>query len=143
MSPRIATFARNNADGIWTPSIDGAPLSDLVAAYEVRAGNEARTGHYSGIPVILLPQGTVHAHFLGASGSSIGTDDDGRTLVLMCECGEAGCWPLTCRIEVSESEIIWRDFRNPQRPALDYSGLGPFVFSRAQYEDALRAAART
>jgi len=121
--------------------VDGTPLCDLIAAYEAKAGQTAMTGRYAGISASLLSPTGILAHFLGGNGSSLGADEDGRTLILMCECGEAGCWPLTCRIEVGEGDVIWRDFRNPQRPSLDYSGFGPFVFKRTEYEDALRAIA--
>lgn len=141
MPLRTATFSRNNVDGTWTLSIDGTPLPNLVAMHKVDTGHTAGTGSYAGISLSLLSPTGILAHFLGGSGTSLGADEDGRTLILMCECGEAGCWPLTCRIEVGEGDVIWRDFRNPQRPSLDYSGFGPFVFKRTEYEDAFRAIA--
>ena len=64
--------------------------------------------------------------------------DNGRSILLVCECGEPGCWPLEARIVVTDESVTWTDFRQPHRPTWDYSQFGPFVFNRAQYESALR-----
>jgi hypothetical protein len=68
--------------------------------------------------------------------------------VLECECGVPGCWPLQVRIELTDHDVVSRDFRQPHR--LDrseadsdqrkwsYDRLGPFQFSRHQYEVQIR-----
>lgn len=65
-------------------------------------------------------------------------------VVLMgCDCGVVGCWPLECRLRVESETIIWERFRQPFRPRWDHSGLGPFVFDRVAYErEVARAAER-
>lgn len=45
------------------------------------------------------------------------------------------------KIDVSENEVVWRDFRRHNRPSVTYADLGPFRFDRQAYEAALRAAA--
>ncbi|MBU8900641.1 hypothetical protein DRW03_35400 [Corallococcus sp. H22C18031201] len=68
-----------------------------------------------------------------------------RISVLTCgDCGEPGCWPLVCRIEVRRDQVVWRDFANPHRGPnsaageWSYEGFGPFVFERQAYEKALQ-----
>jgi len=66
----------------------------------------------------------------------------GRFAVLGCDCGEPGCWPPACRIEVDERSVVWRDFVQPHRsdsglgPVWLPEGLGPFRFSRPPYPSA-------
>ena len=83
-----------------------------------------------------LPPST---HLLG-SPLALYSDGDGRSYVLMCECGEPGCWPLAARVTLSDQTVTWADFRQPHRPQWSYEGLGPFVFERGQYESALAEA---
>lgn len=65
-------------------------------------------------------------------------------VVLMgCDCGVVGCWPLECRLRVEGDAITWEGFRQPFRPGWDHSGFGPFVFDRVAYEgEVARAAER-
>jgi hypothetical protein len=63
--------------------------------------------------------------------------DDGDTVVLGCDCGEWGCWPLVAHITVTQDQVEWSRFRQGHRE-WDLSTLGPFVFARTQYEQALR-----
>lgn len=65
-------------------------------------------------------------------------------VVLMgCDCGVVGCWPLECRLLVESDRITWDRFRQPFRPSWDHSSLGPFVFALEAYEhEVARAAER-
>lgn len=76
-------------------------------------------------------------HFMGSPTAS--WFNDGDTVLIGCECGEWGCWPLTADIVINRSEVTWSHFRQGHRD-WDLSGLGPFVFERAQYEAALLSA---
>jgi len=60
-----------------------------------------------------------------------------RVPLLVCDCGEPGCWPLMATVEVTDHEVVWRDFRQPHREKWDYTALGPFTFDRAEYARAL------
>lgn len=64
-------------------------------------------------------------------------EDDGRSAIMGCQCGYVGCWPLRVRITFFEDTVIWSDFEQPHRPEWKYDRLGPFVFSRKQYEAAV------
>ena len=64
---------------------------------------------------------------------------DGRAAVLGCECGVAECWPLRVRITWRDDTVVWSDFEQPNRP-WSYERLGPFVFAREPYEQAVARA---
>lgn len=80
--------------------------------------------------------------FFGSPSDSELRRPDG--VVLMgCDCGVVGCWPLECRLRVEGDTITWDGFRQPFRPRWDHSALGPFVFDRVAYErEVARAAER-
>jgi hypothetical protein len=108
--------------------IDGRDLVDIVRDAEARwakqDGQPQLAGSYSG----LWPE------LWDALPEQYG---DGSAAVLGCECGEPGCWPLRVRITISETTVTWDAFSQPHRPAWRYEGIGPFVFSRADYDAAL------
>jgi hypothetical protein len=62
----------------------------------------------------------------------------GGIYLLVCTCGEAGCWPLIAAVYQKDDMICWDGFIQPHRRERDYSEFGPFKFSRAQYEDAAK-----
>lgn len=128
--------------------IDGVDLCELVRVFELPFAAEG-AGQYSGVQWYLPNDPAwLSRYYLGKPDY----DWAGRTEILVCECGEPGCWPLTCRIRVTSTRVYWSDFAQPHRsgrrrlrwhPGLwDYTGFGPFVFERAQYEEALLAAQR-
>jgi hypothetical protein len=61
-----------------------------------------------------------------------------ETMLLTCTCGTDECWPLIARVQVTDTVVVWSAFRNVHRDGWDLSTLGPFTFSRADYEQALR-----
>ena len=130
--------------------IDGADLIDLAREVELpfatREGSPDIAGGYAGLKrAAVTPPST---HFLGEPNSRIHEWSD-RIQVLECDgCREPGCWPLFCRIEVTEDRVRWSDFEQPHRSGSgggskwDHRDLGPFEFDRAQYERALAALPR-
>jgi hypothetical protein len=76
-------------------------------------------------------------HFLGEPLELPHGGDEGETMVLACTCGINDCWALLTRVVLTEQTVTWSGFRNNSRD-WDLSGLGPFVFDRSEYEDALR-----
>lgn len=65
-----------------------------------------------------------------------------RCLVLGSSCGIPSRWPLTAQVTVAEDTVTWSHFINGERTigcehVWDYSELGPFVFERGQYTDAV------
>ncbi|VTR76625.1 hypothetical protein [Cellulomonas hominis] len=64
-----------------------------------------------------------------------------RLWLLGCDCGEVGCWPLEADVVLTDHQVTWSGFAQPHRPAWSYAGVGPFVFDRRQYEDAVATSA--
>lgn len=119
--------------------IDGVPLEEHARRAELRSakadGEEELAGAYGGLTplhAVCWPS----RHFLDSP--ALPATDDGDTVLLGCDCGDWGCWPLLARVHLSASTVTWREFRNGHRSAWDLSRLGPFEFERDQYESALR-----
>lgn len=111
------------------PFVDGTSLVDLVDAYETHR-RYAPAGGYAGLSPSsfdLRPEPTT---------------EPARVWLLGCDCGEAGCWPLTASVQVVDDVVVWSDFEQPHRPNWDYDGFGPFRFDRTQYDAAVQAAVR-
>lgn len=121
------------------PAIDSTPLTDLVHAYESGRGyvtDEERA--YGGLVPSQYRFGPAADHYLGLSAPATDSPRAVKTPLLGCTCGEWGCWPLLARITASECGVTWSEFEQPFRPERDYAELGPFVFDRRAYEDALQ-----
>jgi hypothetical protein len=86
-------------------------------------------------------RGRVIEHFLGDPGSHMYCGPREKTVLLGCTCGDAGCWPLMARIEVTATEVRWNDFEQPHRREWSHAGLGPLAFSREHYMRELDEAA--
>jgi hypothetical protein len=134
--------------------IDGTRLLDLVREAELPYALEEqreREAEFAPGPAPLLAgdymclpssYGWPSRHFLGEPEERPWfCRDDGETVLLICTCGDEGCWALTARIEVEETAVRWSGFRNNHRD-WDLSALGRFTFSRPLYEQALRRTAR-
>ncbi|MFC5829625.1 hypothetical protein [Nonomuraea insulae] len=134
--------------------IDGVPLLELVRRAELpyaRQEQLERAEEYAPEQAPLLAGdysyftrsqcGWPSRHYVGEPGEVAYNQDDDETMLLGCTCGVAECWALLAKIEVTGSAVRWSGFRNNVRD-WDLSGLGPFVFSREQYEQALRTTAR-
>jgi hypothetical protein len=112
-------------------------LTTLAERFEGGHGLTDPAGGYGGLIPEFFRYGPLDRYFLGKS--EIFASKPGRIFVLGCECGEVGCWPLTCLVNIADSEIVWQSFEQPHRPTRDYSSFGPFVFALEQYEQALRS----
>ena len=127
--------------------IDGKSLVAKLKAFETpfaqAEGHPNIAGGYSGLPAssYLLPS----RHFFGEQPHP--KTREARVELLGCgDCGEMGCWPILARIDVEKDCVTWSNFQQPHRSGRgksavwDYSHFGPFVFDRAQYEEALQKA---
>jgi len=124
--------------------IDEQNLIDLIHAHELpfatKEGSPGIAGSYQGLPakVVFLPS----RHLLGEP-LPLYSDDAGKTQLLECDCGEAGCWLLLARVTVSTDRVIWDEFEQPHRGPTSrashwrYGNLPPFIFDRCAYEMAL------
>ena len=120
--------------------VDEVLLQDLIRPLEQpfadAEGNSDLAGQYVGLanPIGL---GWPSRHYLGEPKAT--WFGDGDTILLGCNCGDAGCWPLIARVELDEQHVTWRGFRTGHRD-WDLSSFGPFAFDRQLYERSLRAA---
>ena len=114
--------------------VDARDLRDRVREHEAALGEEL-AGRYGYLPAgeVLPPA----RHLLGEPAARY-SGTDGRTYLLICDCGDPGCWPLEARVTAAAETVTWSGFRQPHRPAWSYEDLGPFTFERGQYEGALR-----
>jgi hypothetical protein len=56
--------------------------------------------------------------------------------IFLCSCGVQGCGDVTVQIAMDERHVVWRGFALPGRAGV-VPKLGPFTFTRRQYEQAL------
>lgn len=129
-------------------SVNGHDLIDLVRDVELpfarREGHPELAGSYLG----LEPKDVVASRLLPRTPHDDHADVR-KVTVLVCECGEEGCWPLRATITVTPDSVIWSDFEQPHRGPEDparhweYDRLGPFVFERGRYEAELTRLGRT
>lgn len=132
-------FAVDDSSGITEViiSINETSLIDLARTAEQpwadREGKPDLAGSYMGLGPWAIGGSSIH--FLGNPHAV--WFDDGDTVLLGCDCGEWGCWPLVAHIGVTHTQVAWSRFRQGHRD-WDLSALGPFVFARVEYEEALR-----
>jgi hypothetical protein len=127
--------------------IDGCDLAELIRSVELpfatAEGHERIAGKYVGLRPWQLDSAAPE-HFMGGRGSHLYCGPHDKTVLLGCECGEPGCWPLMAQVVVSDRDVAWRSFEQPHRRGRwEYDGFSGFVFDRTEYEAALQAAQAT
>ena len=135
----ITTAWKQRDGGGWKTSrryldilIDGKPLLDHLG----RNGDDfiSRLGW---LPDVQNNQGIEHLLLQCAPDSP-----SGRVILLVCpECADIGCGAYTVRISMDEDTFIWADFafenNYENEPTAVYPEVGPFVFTREQYMEAI------
>jgi hypothetical protein len=114
------------------PFIDGRSLVELITEFELASGYNDPAGGYGPLPAEPY-LGDIGEYFRGLNGPIEG-DEKSETYLLSCECGVPSCWPLIGHILYAENYVLWERFNQPFRSSRDYTGLGPFRFELAQYE---------
>lgn len=114
------------------PVVDGRRLVDLVEEYECDRSFDV-VGGYAGLVLDNVKVGDLRRYLLGEQEPWPGR----RVPLLGCDCGELGCWPLVAVVELENDLVRWHAFEQPHRGNRDYSGFGPFVFDRHDYDAAL------
>lgn len=124
--------------------INGRDLMDMVEQIEHAALNlqhecDSSTRSYAGLNPDWRPN--LRNEFLGNT-------PEPYSVVLTCTCYEDWCNSVLTKIHVDSQTVTWRDFtsvlhgeesRSWGGIPIDYSALGPFVFDRKQYLEALEA----
>lgn len=106
-----------------------------------------------GIPISLLRRGItsdeLEEQFHRLRGQLPGPFFSDRVWLYFCpECYDEGCGGVSVRIQIETDRVLWSDFRYDSEPDTDdeseffeeddmIRGLGPFVFDRTEYEEAL------
>jgi hypothetical protein len=115
--------------------VNGQDLIAILKEFELRFGEPVIAGGYAAHTVNAISQ----AGLLGEEPDSIHSESKGKTYLMDCECGVAGCWPFFVRITREAGKVVWDDFEQPHRlPGAvsghwDYSELQPFVFDEEAY----------
>lgn len=145
----------NKVAFIWDPAaldgrgalrieVDGRDLAEVVGEverpYAEAEGSPGIAGGYEGISPSQLA-GPVTEHFMGVPGSDLACGPEDKTVLLGCECGEVGCWPLMAEIEPQEHAVVWSAFCQPHRD-WSYEAMRALTFERRAYEAALADAER-
>jgi hypothetical protein len=122
--------------------VNGRPLAELVGEVErpfaEREGSPSIAGAYA--PLALRLFDSAWEHFHGAPGSDLVCGPRDKTVLLGCDCGEPGCWPLMAQVQVGRDTVTWDGFTQPHRDERwSYDGMRPLTFDRRQYDQALAA----
>lgn len=112
--------------------VDGRPLSELVGDQVSCLGWFAPEENARAARRLLLEE-------------PADLPNNRRTLYVCPECGDIGCGAVSLVIERAGDKIIWRDFgyENDYEGLIhaeDFEGVGPFIFDRAAYKQAIRQA---
>ena len=113
------------------PVVDGVSLIERLATAGL-----AESGSHDGLVPEFYHFGPLDLHYMGPSEPG---REDGRTVILGCECGEWGCNPIFCSITVETDYVRWSEFCGHEGDA-SYRAFGPFVFPLVDYKQALEAA---
>jgi hypothetical protein len=121
--------------------INGMPLIETVYAYELphakKYNQENIAGGYTYCLVDYLRK--------LLRGQQKPLDYEKEVPILHCgSCGGEGCWDFVVTIEENETDIIWKNFRNPRRSNpdspggfWDYRDFPSFRFEKKQYQNEL------
>ncbi|MFJ6481439.1 hypothetical protein ACIQK6_15135 [Streptomyces sp. NPDC091682] len=142
-------FFTYTSDRLWGIRVDGADLrvhaADAIrplwlqeeSPYE-RTPEDTEDflfKQYAGMTESTL--GDPVRHFLGDAAPELRNTAADATAVLGCPCSIWECWPLFTHITATPETVTWSGFRQPHRPAWGELPIGPFVFPRPVYENAL------
>lgn len=130
----------NRDDKSWLvarPIVNGRDLEDIVDEI-VFPNIEISTGGDDGLYAknVLPPS----RHFFGSDKYEGRHGAVNITPLLVCTCGYEECGSVYARIVVGDESVTWRDFGAVASES-NYGDVGPFVFNRKQYGQALDRAA--
>jgi len=132
------SFAIEPFDGSHavTPLLDEISLVELISAFERKMGFDI-AGGYGGLIPAWFNYGPLDRYFLDDFEQDSYFSKKGVIVLLGCDCGQVGCWPLSAHVEVRDDTVTWAQFGQEHRPQRDYSGFGPFVSEKDQYKGAV------
>jgi hypothetical protein len=113
------------------PTIDGIRLTEIVHDFELSKGY-LPAGAYGGLIPWFFNFGPLDQHYEGRGFCAP------QAVVLGCECGEWGCWPLLASVTADAGSVTWSEFSQSHRPGWDYEAMGTFRFDRLQFDSAVQ-----
>lgn len=125
--------------------VNDESLIEHMKRYEAQFEPEI-AGLYEGLNIDLVDH--IEAHFTGRLQEDDIFNYEGKTLVLGCNCGLPGCWPLLVKITETGDSIIWSHFEQPHRTEdsaggyWDYSNF-PLHFHKREYIEQLNNVSRS
>ncbi|MBU5351149.1 hypothetical protein KQI74_02585 [Paenibacillus barcinonensis] len=126
--------------------VNDESLIERMKRYEAQFEPEI-AGLYEGLNTDLVDH--IEAHFTGRLQEDDIFNYEGKTLVLGCNCGLPGCWPLLVKITETGDSIIWSHFEQPHRTEdsaggyWDYSNFPPLHFQKREYIEQLNNISRS
>jgi rhodanese-related sulfurtransferase len=124
--------------GAISIAINGRGLRDVIDQVEASQrslpGWDGRGSRYDHLPLGEL-RASVRDHFLGEPGHKHGVTE-GKSMLLICTCGEYGCGAIAVRIQVEARSVVWRDMECVNR-RWSYAALSDARFDRRHYEHAI------
>lgn len=125
--------------------INGIHLADWLGNVEQEKARElgipSLAGNYEGLPPLMVLPPSLH--FLGEPLPDYRLDNGKTVLMEYGNSGVPGENSIAAEIICEEEMIGWRNFEKFSHllpdagRSWDYSGLGPFIFSREQYMNSL------
>ena len=104
--------------------INGTTLIDMLRKFEIQF-DPSLAGQYDYVEKI---------DFLK---NAYVTSEEDDMLLVGCNCGEVGCWPMVAKVTQVEDVVMWSQFQQPYRKKWTYSKFGPFEFDANQYRKEL------
>ncbi|MBB6022292.1 hypothetical protein HNR77_003389 [Paenibacillus sp. JGP012] len=126
--------------------VNDESLIERMKRYEAQFESEI-ADLYEGLNIDLVDH--IEAHFTGRLQEDDIFNYEGKTLVLGCNCGLPGCWPLLVKITEIGDSIIWSHFEQPHRTEdsaggyWDYSNFRPLHFHKRDYIEQLNNISRS
>ncbi|WP_307760990.1 hypothetical protein [uncultured Phascolarctobacterium sp.] len=113
--------------------IDGKDFLDMIVDYEkefLAIGNEK--GAEGGFVPIYISE-----LYNNLTKHCYNPVFDWEANIFGCVCGVTECEPFTIRVDEGRRVVVWYDFSRAFRGDWTYRNLGPYVFEKEQYDDAI------
>jgi hypothetical protein len=114
--------------------IDGCELLDIIRPielpYKKKEGFDISTEDYGHMPVSEL-----YRYLITAMDGTSYSYKYGVYLLVCRDCGEPGCWSVTCKVSEDEKYVYWLDFEHEHR---DWEYNIQYKFEKKQYNEALK-----
>jgi hypothetical protein len=119
--------------------LNGEDLLEVIRRCELPSASASGEAHLAGWYAPLWGYRFESELFFGEPLDPELRHRDG-VILMGCNCGVIGCWPLVVRMRMTNDCVTWTSFEQPFRSRWDYSSLEPLAFERSAYESEVRRA---